>query len=191
LGERLHLYQVHSATLDSGVLDNQQVIDELVRLRSEGLVVGLTVSGPRQAETIDRALDVESRGVNPFQCVQATWNLLEPSAGPALARAHARGWGVIVKEALANGRLTDDHAVPPIALLEQLARSTGATLDAIAIAAALANRWADVVLSGAVTGEQLQSNLSALDVALDPSAIPSVAQLPEEYWTARSKLPWT
>jgi aryl-alcohol dehydrogenase-like predicted oxidoreductase len=190
LGERLHLYQVHSATLDSGVLGDQQVIAELVRLRSEGLVVGLTVSGPQQAETIDRALEVESRGVNPFQCVQATWNLLESSAGPALAKAHGRGWGVIVKEALANGRLTDNHAVPRIAPLEQLARSTGAKLDAIAIAAALANPWVDVILSGAVTGEQLQSNLSALDLALDPSALPSVAQLPAEYWTARSKLPW-
>jgi len=55
LGERLRLYQVHSATLESGVLDDRQVLEELMRLRSEGLVVGLTVSGPRQAETIDRA----------------------------------------------------------------------------------------------------------------------------------------
>ena len=46
-------------------------------------------------------------GVNPFQSVQATWNLLERSAGPALADAHAAGWGVIVKEALANGRLAE------------------------------------------------------------------------------------
>ena len=38
--------------------------------------------------------------------MQATWNLLEPSAGPALAEARAAGMGVIIKEALANGRLT-------------------------------------------------------------------------------------
>ena len=36
------------------------------------------------------------------RAVQATWNVLEPSAGPALADAHVQGWGVIVKEALAN-----------------------------------------------------------------------------------------
>jgi aryl-alcohol dehydrogenase-like predicted oxidoreductase len=41
-----------------------------------------------------------------FDTVQATWNLLERSAGPVLAEAHAAGLGVIVKEALANGRLT-------------------------------------------------------------------------------------
>jgi aryl-alcohol dehydrogenase-like predicted oxidoreductase len=51
-------------------------------------------------------------GVRLFDAVQATWNLLEPSAGPALAEAHAAGLGVIVKEALANGRLTDRNDDP-------------------------------------------------------------------------------
>src|SRR5262245_9894573 len=106
LGARLHLYQVHSATLESGVLDDPDVLGELARLRSAGLAIGLTVSGARQAEVIRRALHVEVDGVNPFQVVQATWNLLEPSAGPALAEAKAAGWGVIVKEGVANGRLT-------------------------------------------------------------------------------------
>lgn len=189
-GDRLRLYQVHSATLESGVLDDRQVVDELIRLRSEGLVVGLTVSGPHQAETIDRALGVQIGGVNPFQCVQATWNLLEPSAAPALARAHAQGWGVIVKEVLANGRLTERHAAPGLKPLEQLARSAGASLDAIAFAAALANPWVDVVLSGAVTEQQLLSNLRAPDITPNLNAFPLVAQSPDEYWAARRDLPW-
>jgi aryl-alcohol dehydrogenase-like predicted oxidoreductase len=189
LGDRLRLYQVHSATLESGILDDRQVLDELLRLRSEGLVVGLTVSGPHQKDTIDRALDVEIGGVNPFECVQATWNLLEPSAGAALARAHAQGWGVIVKEVLANGRLTDEHAGPGLKALEPLARSAGA-LDAIAFAAALANPWADVVLSGAVTERQFSSNLRALEITWNPTTPPVVAQSPDQYWAARSKLSW-
>jgi aryl-alcohol dehydrogenase-like predicted oxidoreductase len=41
-----------------------------------------------------------------FDAVQTTWNLLEPSSADALAKAHAAGITVIVKEALANGRLT-------------------------------------------------------------------------------------
>ena len=44
--------------------------------------------------------------VGGFDEVQATWNLHERSAGDALARAHAAGLEVYVKEALANGRLT-------------------------------------------------------------------------------------
>ena len=104
LGEYLDLYQIHSATLESGVLDNQSVLEELARLRSSGLAIGLTLSGPQQADTLRRALQVRVADAPVFDVVQATWNLLEPSAGPALQAAHAAGMGVIIKEALANGR---------------------------------------------------------------------------------------
>ena len=104
LGDRLQLYEIHSATIESKVLENTDVLRELQRLHSSGLVIGLTVTGPHQADVIRRALSVSVDGVNPFQVVQATWNLLERSAAPALAEAHANGWGVIIKEALANGR---------------------------------------------------------------------------------------
>jgi aryl-alcohol dehydrogenase-like predicted oxidoreductase len=106
LGPHLDLYHIHSATLESGVLTNQPVLDELARLRDSGLIIGLSVSGPQQAETIYRALDILYDGRPLFTSVQATWNLLETSAAPALATAHTAGMAVIVKEALANGRLT-------------------------------------------------------------------------------------
>jgi aryl-alcohol dehydrogenase-like predicted oxidoreductase len=190
LGARLGLYQVHSATLESGVLDDRRVLGELARLRSEGLAIGLTVTGPRQADVVRRALDVNVDGVNPFQTVQATWNLLERSAGPALADAKARGWGVIIKEALANGRLTDRHAGPEIDSLTQRARAAGATVDALAIAAVLSQPWADVVLSGAVTRDHLDSHLSALKLSADAIDFPSIAERPSDYWSRRAALAW-
>lgn len=190
LGQHLGLYQIHSATLESGVLEDRRVLEELARLRAEGLAIGLTVSGPRQADTIARALDVDVNGVNPFQCVQATWNLLEPSAGVALAAARAQGWGVIVKEALANGRLTDRHADEPLAPLARRAAALGTTLDALSIAAVLAQPWVDVVLSGAVSPAQLHSHLSALSLRPDDEPWPDAAEPPEAYWTRRSTLPW-
>lgn len=174
LDDYLNLYQIHSATLESGVLDDHQVLKELNQLRAGGLVIGLSVSGPRQAEVISKALRVGVDGVNPFQSVQATWNLLEPSAGSALAEAHAAGWGVIIKEALANGRL--------------------ASQDRVAIAAALARPWVDVVLSGAVTPDQVWSNVSALEVHLsedDLAHLETLAEPADQYWHERSKLPWT
>jgi aryl-alcohol dehydrogenase-like predicted oxidoreductase len=174
LGDFLDLYQIHSATLESGVLEDRQVLGELHRLRATGLVIGLSVSGARQAEVIERALDVEVDGLNLFQSVQATWNPMEPSAGPALRAAHDAGWGVIIKEALANGRLADR--------------------DTLAIAAALANPWVDVVLSGAVTREQLSSNARALQTQLTEEELASLEQLAEprdRYWRERSQLPWT
>ena len=109
LGEWLALYQIHSATLDSGVLDDPGVREQLDAIRAGGVRVGLSVTGAAQAATIDRA--VEGGG---FDEVQATWNLHERSAGAALARAHDAGMEVYVKEALANGRLTDRGAAPAL-----------------------------------------------------------------------------
>src|SRR5438309_11365717 len=43
LGDFLDLYQIHSATLESGVLENQPVLANLNELRATGLTIGLTV----------------------------------------------------------------------------------------------------------------------------------------------------
>ena len=162
LGNRLQLYEIHSATLESKVLENADVLRELQRLRSSELVIGLTVTGPNQADAIRRALRVSVDGVNPFQVVQATWNLLERSAGVALAEAKASGWGVIIKESLANGRLTDRADGEHLIALRKEAAARGTTIDALALAAALSQPWADVVLSGAVTRDQLESNVKSI-----------------------------
>ncbi len=53
-------------------------------------------------------------GVPLFSAVQSTWNVLEPSVGPALTEAKASGMMVLVKEALANGRLVTE-SLPSVA----------------------------------------------------------------------------
>jgi aryl-alcohol dehydrogenase-like predicted oxidoreductase len=185
LGANLQLYQIHSATVESGVLDDPEVREELARLRAGGLLIGFTATGPDQRTTIERAL-----AVGGFDTVQATWNLLEQSAGPALAAAHEAGLGVIVKEAVANGRLAGREDVP---LLAELARDAGVTPDALALAAVLAQPWVDVVLSGATTVDTLESNLSASTVDVDASLLERLGALredPEAYWEERSALSW-
>ncbi len=197
LGAYLDLYQVHSATLESGILDNRAVLAKLAELKRDGVAIGLSLSGPRQADTLRRAMAIEADHTRLFDAVQATWNVLEPSARAALAEAHRAGMGVIVKEALANGRLTDRNAEPAFsekrALLERQAQRLGATLDALALAAALAQPWADVVLSGATTVEQLRSNIGALDLRWDAEAAEALAALaepPEVYWETRKGMAW-
>lgn len=193
----LRLYQTHSATFASGVLDDQAVLAELARLKTEGMAIGLSLSGPDQAAVLQRAATIAIDGARLFDTVQATWNLIEPSAGAALAAAHADGFGVIVKEALANGRLTDRNADPHFAvqrqLLTQQATRLGTTLDALAIRAVLAQPWADVALSGAASVDHLQSNLRALDAPWDDeaaTALQRIAEPPTTYWETRSRLPW-
>jgi aryl-alcohol dehydrogenase-like predicted oxidoreductase len=125
-----------------------------------------------------------------FSSVQATWNLLEPSAAPALAEASAAGWAVIVKEAVANGRLTAaGDAGREGSILGGIAKASGHEPDVLAIAAALAQPWASIVLSGAATVAQLESNLRALEIPAPE--IPSLAGPAGEYWAERSARPWS
>jgi len=192
LGEWLALYQIHSATLDSGVLDDPDTLRALAAARDEGLAIGLTLSGPRQAETLHKALAIRIDGAPLFGAVQATWNLLERSAGDALHAAHDAGVGVIIKEGLANGRLTDRN--PELSpAIRGAAMRAGTTIDALVLAAVLAQPWVDVVLSGAATVEQLKSNAAALSIAWDPSFdrdLQSIVEPPDRYWSTRAMLNW-
>jgi len=186
LGGHLDLYQIHSATSDSGVLQDAAVIDQLWELRQRGVAVGLTTSGTAQGDTIKAALGVERGGELLFSAVQATWNLLEPSAGGALGYAADAGLAVIVKEAVANGRLTPRTDLLPAAHLG------GFSADAVAIAAALAQPWCTTVLSGAATRDHLRSNLAALAVPPDVvEQLPDLSESPAEYWATRAALEWT
>ena len=196
LSTHLALYQIHSATQEPGVLRDRAVLERLARLRTEeGVLVGITTTGPNQAATLREALDVTIDGFAPFACVQATWNALEPSVGPALAEAHDAGWGVIVKEGVANGRLTDRENDADIlarrAPLDRLATEHGVGIDAVALALALAQPWADVVLSGAATVEQLESNLGALGIEMEGVDLTGMSFTPDAYWSMRSELPWS
>lgn len=197
LADHLDLYQIHSATLDSGVLENSAVLAELARLKAGGAAIGLSLSGANQAEVLERAIGVQLDGARLFDAVQATWNLLEPSAGEMLARASAAGMGIIVKEALANGRLTPRNTSPDfadkLARLTAQARRLKVSVDALALAAALAQPWAGVVLSGAATVAQIQSNLGATAVPWDDEAaaeLAGLAETPATYWRQRAALAW-
>lgn len=194
LDGHVDLLQVHSATLDSGILADRAVHAELHRLRASGAVtaLGLTLSGPGQAETLRQAMRIEHDGRPLFDVVQATWNALEPSIGGVLAEAHGAGMGVIVKEALANGRLVRGPEAEP---LRPRARALGTTPDALALAHVLAQPWADVVLSGAATVDQLRENLAAADLAVPldhetQAVLGSLARPVDAYWQERAALAW-
>src|SRR4029453_8469298 len=163
LGDRLSLYQVHSATPESGVLADRAVHDELAAIRERGITIGMTASGPHQQDAVRGSREVEYDGLFLFEIVQVTWNLLERSVDPAVEEAHHEGIRVIAKEALANGRLTEPNRQPGdeeiVEALGDAADALGVPLDAAALAAVLARPWCDLVLSGAAPPHQLRSNL--------------------------------
>lgn len=200
LGNQLDLYQIHSATIESGVLENREVLARLAALRDRGLSIGLSVSGPNQAVAVRKALECESGGKQVFSAVQATWNLLEPSVGDALQEASESGWRVIVKEGVANGRLTDrndaDDFTSKRDLLQIFAENLNSTIDAVSLAAIVAQPWSSTVLSGAATPEHIRSNIAAIALAEQcsleawSSLAGQLAEAPIQYWSRRSSLAW-
>jgi aryl-alcohol dehydrogenase-like predicted oxidoreductase len=106
---------------------------------------------------------------------------------------------VVVKESLANGRLTqanrdEDNALhPAVARIREVAESLGTTIETLALAAALARPWANIVLSGAATVDQVRSTVAALDFAYDTDLedqLRSVAIASADYWRARTAFRW-
>ena len=105
---------------------------------------------------------------------------------------------VIVKEVLANGHLTKDDGdgryVDARRSVALEAERLGTTPDAIAIAAALAQPWANVVLSGAATVKQIESNLAARRLELREDLLVRLRKLavsPNDYWSYRATGAWT
>lgn len=189
LDDRVDLYQVHSLTADSPLFDDLALQHELARLRDSGVRLGLSTSGAEQAEAIERAWELEVGGRQLFSAVQSTWNSLEPSVGSALNEVHTGGWQVLAKETLANGRLAVD---PPAAVAEVAARH-GVAPDAVALAHVLTQPWADVVLIGPASVEQLMSNLAGRDIVLSARDLADLAPLARDaatYWGERADLPW-
>ncbi|WP_328722694.1 aldo/keto reductase [Streptomyces sp. NBC_00247] len=191
LGDRLDLYQIHSVTPDSPALTDKELHARLADLAAEGVTIGLSTSGPGQKDAILAALAVTVDGEPLFRTVQATFNALETSAGPALAEAHGAGLTVIVKEGMANGRLAGTEAP---ALIREIARDRELGSDAVALAHVLRQPWAGVVLSGAATALQLSGNLHAVTLDLDEeeqARFDTLVEDPEAYWRYRAALPWS
>ena len=201
LGDYINLYQIHSATFESGVLTNKQVHDALAKCRQErNWSIGLSVSSPQQSDIIREAMKIN---VSPegggdelplFDSVQCTYNVLEQSPLQALQQAHERGMDIIIKEGLANGRVLSNPAIL------KYSKQLNCNPDTLALACILAQTGFEPhVLSGAITPEQLVSNLDAIQIAEsklknDPELLETIMNEcimdSNAYWSERSSLSW-
>lgn len=193
VGEYVDLYQIHSATFESGVLTDKKAHQALARCRKErGWSIGLSVSSPKQDEIIREAMKIKVDGDALFDSVQCTYNVLEQKPASALQEAKDSGMSVIIKEGLANGRALRHPGVI------RYAKELRCEPDQLALGCILAQPFQPSVLSGAVTAEQLESNWKALDVAKELQSKPSLLNEimtacmmnSDEYWNERSALPW-
>eukprot|EP00542_Grammatophora_oceanica_P022219 CAMPEP_0194040062 /NCGR_PEP_ID=MMETSP0009_2-20130614/12120_1 /TAXON_ID=210454 /ORGANISM="Grammatophora oceanica, Strain CCMP 410" /LENGTH=334 /DNA_ID=CAMNT_0038683083 /DNA_START=38 /DNA_END=1042 /DNA_ORIENTATION=+ len=196
IGEFVDLYQVHSATFESGILTDERVHAALSKCKDErGWMLGLSVSGPNQGDILKEAMKLKSTTESEkplFDSVQCTYNILEQGAGEALQVAHDSGMDIIIKEGLANGRALR------LPSLKDYAAQLDCAPDQLALGCILAQPFEPRVLSGAVTPEQLTSNFGAQDVAAklrnEPGLLEEIMKEcrveSEPYWKERSALSW-
>jgi aryl-alcohol dehydrogenase-like predicted oxidoreductase len=194
----LRVYQIHSATLESGVLDNEAVLNQLAAVKAEHhLLIGLTTSGVGQKEVIEKALAVEVNGVILFDAFQSTYNILDQGLADMLKVLKTDGKKVIIKEALANGRMFPNerylHYKPLYNQLKQIAQKYDVGIDAVALRFCMDSVLPDVVLSGAANTKHLVQNLKALDFKLSPEELDILYKYSvpiETYWAERKQLSW-
>lgn len=193
IGDYVDLYQIHSATFESGVLDDEDIHKALHKCRNDrGWAIGLSVSSPKQGEVLKRAMQIQVNGEKLFDSIQCTYNLFEQSAGSSLLEAYKSGMDIIIKEGLGNGRILKNDVVI------EYAKRLSCTPDVLALGCILAQEFQPRVLSGSVTPDQLLSNLKASEIAeklRDDSELLSeimnkCVMESEVYWKERSALQW-
>lgn len=205
IGEYVNLYQIHSATFESGVLSNTEVHQALAKCRKElGWKLGLSVSSPQQNAILEEAMKITVDGERLFDSVQCTYNLLEQKPGEALLKAHTAGMDIIIKEGMANGRLWNHEvlsemcertkSLPAFHIMNQ-----DVTPDQLALGSILAQPFQPRVLSGAVASDHFKSNYEALQVAKilqeqHPELLKELMEKcimdSDDYWADRAALSW-
>ena len=194
----LEFYQIHSATFESGVLQNKPVLEKLLEIkRTTGLTIGISTSGPNQKEVIENALQIRIDGEVVFDSFQVTFNMLEQAVLPVLRDIKLQDKKLIVKEAMANGRIFENEKYAQYqslyTKLKTLAEKYEVGVDAIALRYVMDKVQPDYVLSGAADIHQLEQNLKANSFTLNEKEL---AELTKEkvnskaYWEERSQLSW-
>ena len=194
----LSTYQIHSATLDTGVLENEEVHHKLAELKEEyQLKIGITTSGSNQNEVIKKALDVAVNDIQIFETFQVTYNMLDQSLAEVADDMINDGKHIIVKEALANGRvfrnINYSNYYDLYNSLELLGKKYGVGVDAIALRFCIDTINPFMVLSGASEEFQLIENLKSNQIELEQEDIDLLKSFKIDtstYWNERKRLNW-
>lgn len=194
----LKVYQIHSATIETGVLENSKVLERLASLKKEhNLKIGLTTTGTNQAEVIKKALNITVDGASLFDLFQVTYNFLDQSLLEISEELIHENKSIVIKEALANGRVFRNESYPHYnkmyEVLEGISKKHNVGVDAISLKYCEQTVPNSIVLSGASTNAQLKQNLQLNTFSLSNNEIEilnSFKITPEFYWKERKQLIW-
>ena len=194
----LSTLQIHSATFETGVLDDEEVLAKLAEFKSNyGINIGLSTTGENQVDVLKKALDIQINGKQLFNVFQVTFNILDQSILEVLDILKQDNNRIVIKEALANGRLFPHYACVDFSdlyqLLESLALKYNTGIDAIALQFCHQALKPFMVLSGASHTSDLVENLKTNNLKLSSYEIESLKShaIPtNHYWNQRKQMNW-
>lgn len=194
----LKVYQIHSATFDTGVLQNRAVLDRLALLKSEhDVIIGLSTTGANQTEVLNSSLEIEVDGSPLFDLFQVTYNIFDQSIASIAHEIDQQGRKLVIKEAMANGRVFPNmnyaHYGRSYDVLAEMAEKYQVGIDAIALRFCMDSIYSYKVLSGASNNHDLLENLKANTFRLqvsDVEILKSLAVNSTDYWQERQRLGW-
>ncbi|MFK7808025.1 MAG: aldo/keto reductase [Saprospiraceae bacterium] len=191
-------YQIHSATFETGVLENKAVLYRLAELKNKyDLNIGITTTGANQSEVLRKALEINVEGEELFNLFQVTYNVFDQSLANIAEDISNQNKKLVIKEALANGRVFPNEKYPNYSevydYLNHLANKYEVGIDAIALRFCMDSIPCYQVLSGAANEQHLTGNLKTTDFYLAELEISKLKQLavsPDSYWRERKQLGW-
>jgi len=195
----LKVYQIHSTTIETGVLENEAILNRLAFLKNEhGLEIGITTTGTNQVEVIKKAMDIEVEGEPLFDAFQVTYNILDQSLNGISDMLIREGRSIIVKEALANGRLFRNKNYAQYDaiydFMESLAVKYKVGVDAIALNFCVQTMPGQIVLSGAANKKHVEDNVKMATFTMNDEDIGGLSKFridERSYWEERKRLGWT
>ncbi len=194
----LKIYQIHSATFETGVLENEAVLNRLFEIKQKyNLEIGLTTTGINQADVLKKAQNIKIQGQYLFTTFQVTFNIFDQSTFSICKNLISSNKKIIIKEALANGRVFPNQNYPyyrdTYQTLTALSKKYKVGIDAIALRFCIQAFSPYMVLSGASNIQHLRENLHALSFTLSQEDFIRLSKYrisPVDYWSERKQLSW-
>lgn len=204
--DHIDLYQVHMQDTTVRIEETLRALDDLVTQGKVRYVGCSNYTGYRLTESLWVS---ERTRTHRYESVQLQWSLLERGAEREVIPAcRAFGLGVLVWSPLASGflsgkyrrnqplpegtrltewkdtmkRLGQERSYDVIDKLEEIGKKRDATPAQVALAWLLAKPEVTSIIMGARTVAQLDDNLRAAEVKLDPADVSALDEISKPDW---------
>lgn len=204
--DHIDLYQVHMQDTTVRIEETMRALDDLVTQGKVRYVGCSNYTGYRLTESLWAA---EKNRTHRYEAVQLQWSLLERGAEREVIPAcRAFGLGVLVWSPLASGflsgkykrnqpipegaRLTEwkdtmkrlgiERSYDVIEKLEEIGKKRDASPAQVALAWLLAKKEVTSIILGARTVAQLDDNLRAAEIQLDPADVTELDRISSPDW---------